>query len=262
MTARSSKILSLLLVLCVVCLAAAGGARAEEPAAEAAPAGDTAQPAETQEGQGEAGNGEAEGAREGMPEGAGEAPAGGMPSGGFPGGGGGGMPSGGGRGGGKGGESSGITPGKALSSAHASGKKDMTRYGSVELTAEAEGMQALTLGGEELALTCGGSLFTVSVEEDVLVLCSEEGDAWSLTMDVLKTLKLSGIRQLRLAGPGTETVLDTDLELTGSLYGKERTKGFVSADFLLMLRDGKWMIRVDGREYRLSGNELIFEERS
>ena len=53
-----------------------------------------------------------------------------------------------------------------------------------------------------------------------------------------------------------ETVLDTSLELTGSLYGKERAQGFVSADFQLLRQGNEWMVRVDGREYRLAGSEL------
>ena len=93
----------------------------------------------------------------------------------------------------------------------------------------------------------------------MLILRSEESGAWSLTMDVLQTLEISGISRLRLIGPDTEVMLDTDLELTGPLYGRERSKGFVSADFLLLMRDGEWIIRVDGREYLLSGNELIIE---
>ena len=132
----------------------------------------------------------------------------------------------------------------------------MLRYGAVELKAEEDSMQTLVLGGEELPLSCGGYSFTASVEEDVLILCSEDGDAWSLTMDVLRTLKLSGIRQLRLAGPNGETELDTDMELAGALYGRERSRGFVSADFLLLRQGDEWMIQVDGREYRLAGNEL------
>ena len=136
----------------------------------------------------------------------------------------------------------------------------MIRHGAVVPEADADRMRTLTLGGEELALDCGGYAFTVSVEGDVLVLRSEEGDAWSLTMDVLRTLNLSGIRELKLAGPETETVLDTALELTGGLYGKERMQGFVSVDFRLLRRDGEWLVQVDGREYRLSGNELLIEE--
>jgi hypothetical protein len=53
---------------------------------------------------------------------------------------------------------------------------------------------------------------------------------------LLKTLNLSGIRQLHLIGPEGETVLDTSMELTGSAYARARASGFVSSDFLLLRR--------------------------
>lgn len=252
---RSRKLHAVLLILCALCVFGICAAAAEDvatstdlaPAEEPVPGGEI------------------------LPDGTGENPeegsiwdelfpggwsGGGRPSGGW--GGGGGRPSGGfgGGGGGRSGESSGVTPGKALTSDHAAGSRSILRYGAVALTPEEEGMQLLTLGGEEMTLWCGASSFTATVEDDVLVLRTEGGDEWSLTMDVLKTLSLSGIRQIRFISPEAETTLATDLELTGARYGRERTQGFVSADFLLFRRDGQWMIRVDGREYRLSGSEL------
>ena len=195
---------------------------------------------------------DAEGAEE--TENAEEGPEGGMPSG-FPGGG---RPAGGGRpGGGKDGSSSGITPGKALTSSHARGNSEMLRHGAVALTADTETMDTLTLGGKSLALSCGGHAFTVSLEEDVLILQTDDADDWSLTMDVLKTLNLSGIRQLHLIGPGGETVLDTSMELTGSAYARARASGFVSSDFLLLRRGENWIVQVNEKEYRLLGNEMI-----
>ena len=238
-TARSRKILAALLVLCTLAVPAA--AAAEE--AEARP--ETAEPAE-----------ETAAAEESRPEEPQDEPAAEEAEDGT---GGRGRLSGGGRsgrGGGKSGGSSRVTPGTALTAAHAPGKGTMLRHGAVALTAGTERMQALTLGGKELALSCGGYAFTAAVEENVLTLRSEEGDVWTLTMDVLRTLDISGIRQLVLVGPESETALDTDMELTGLLYGQERKRGFVSADFRLTLRDGEWLIQVDGREYRLSGNEL------
>ena len=164
--------------------------------------------------------------------------------------------SGGGRGGKSSQNSSGITPGKALTSSHAKGSRDMLRHGAVALTTGIGSMDTLVLGGKKLTLSCSGHTFLASLEDDVLILRSAEGDEWSLTMDVLKTLQISGIRQLRLIGPEEETVLNTDLELSGAAYGRERAQGFVSSDFLLLRRNGDWIIRVDGREYRLAGSEL------
>ena len=239
MKTRSSKALKALLLLCVLCLALGRTASAEEPEAPADPP--VEEPAQPEEEKPEEEKPEGEDEERELPEG-GKKPAGRTRS--------------------PGKDSGRITPGKALNSTHASGERSMVRHGAVVPEAGADSMRTLVLGGEELALTCGGSAFTASVEGDVLALRSEEGDAWSLTMDVLRTLNLSGIRELKLAGPETETVLDTALELTGALYGKERAQGFVSADFRLLRQDGEWLVRVDGREYRLSGNELLIGEES
>ncbi len=269
MTVRSRNILAVLLILGALCavLICTGVTEdgyatptdlkpAEENTGTAEPT--EQQPEQPEQPQAEPGTETGEDPENGA-TGEGELPDGEMPSGGFPGGGmpSGGFPGGGGRGGrgGRGG-SSGITPGTALTTAHAAGTGSMLRYGAVLPSAGTDSMQTLVLGGEELALSCGGYSFTASVEEDVLILRSEEGDAWSLTMDVLRTLNISGIRQLVLIGPETETSLDTDLELTGTLYGLERARGFVSADYILLRQDNAWIVQVDGREYRLNGNEL------
>lgn len=228
------------LLLCLLCAALFQAA----PAEEAIPPADSPAAEETAgDGQPESAAEEAEGGEQEQPGEAGEAGKGGRPS-------------GGGRRSGRSGGSSGITPGKALISTHAKGTGAELRHGAVALTAAEEDMQALVLGGEELALSCGGFGFSASVEEDVLVLRSEEGDAWAMTMDVLRTLNRSGIRRLRLIGPAGETALDTAMELTGALYGRERARGFVSADFLLLRREGEWEVRVDSRTYRLAGSEL------
>lgn len=225
--------------------------------------GETAEsPENGEEENGEAENPAGEGEEEFPEGGEGEFPEGweGMPEGGFPGGGR--RPSGGGRGGfsggGRGGSqnSSSVTPGQALTEKHASGSGNMMRHGAVALTLQSEEMETLQIGGEELGISCSGLPFTASVEEDVLVLRASAGNGWSVAMDSLNTLRLSGIRQIRLIGPDTETTLDTDLELTGRLYGRERAQGFVSGNFTLLLRPEGWAVLVDGREYRLSGTEL------
>ena len=163
-------------------------------------------------------------------------------------------PSGGARKSGKGntdGQGSGlrITPGQALSSTHASGTGFVRTYGAVDPEAGDGEMNVLSLGGEELALRCGENTFTAGVEEDELILVTDGGDDWSLTMDVLKTLNLSGIGRVRMISPDAEIVLDTDLELTGADYGRERSRGFVSADFTLFRCEGGWRLRVEDREY-------------
>ncbi|MCR5297025.1 MAG: hypothetical protein K6E17_06415 [Clostridiales bacterium] len=187
----------------------------------------------------------------------------GRPSGGFPSGGGkpsGGRPSGGSWKGGTGTntQTARITAGKALTTTHAKGSGDTRAYGTVELTAAEGSMQVLVLGDEELALDCGGNEFTATLEEDALILRTDGEDAWNVGMDVLKTLNLSGVRQVELISPDAETMLETDMELSGSAYGRERARGYVSADFLLTRQEGEWRVRVEDREYRLS--ELTTEE--
>lgn len=154
------------------------------------------------------------------------------------------------------GASGGITPGKALTSTHARGTGDTLAYGTVRLSVEPGGMQILTLGGQELPLDCGGERFTASLEGDVLHLVCGEGDGWRLTMDALGTLRRSGIRQVRLTGAESETSLDTDMELAGMAYGRERAEGFVSSDFRMIRQETEWRVQVEDREYRLAGNEL------
>ena len=148
-----------------------------------------------------------------------------------------------------------ITPGKALSSTHAKGSGSVQVYGAVTAVAGEGGMAVLTLGDDELTLRCGGNVFTAGMEEDELVLVTDGGDDWSLTMDVLKTLSLSGIRRVRMISPDAETVLDTDMELTGSAYGRERSQGFVSSDFVLFRSGGEWRVRVEDREYPMEAVE-------
>lgn len=161
------------------------------------------------------------------------------------------FPSGAGKKGGDDRNTSRITAGKALTSTHARGTGKVLAYGAVELKAGNGAMPVLTLGGEELALSCGDSEFTAEVRDDVLVLRTDGADDWSLTLDTLETLNISGVRQVEMISPEAETALDTGLELSGAAYGLERSRGFVSTDFLLFRGDGEWHLQVEDREYPL-----------
>lgn len=152
-----------------------------------------------------------------------------------------------------------VTPGKALTSAHAKGSGQVLPYGTVQLAIGTGTMEILQVGGEELALSCGGHAFRGKIQGDRLVLTREAGDeaeegpetGWTVTQKALKTLSASGIREIVLIDAEGETALETGIEFSGSSYAKERAEGFVSSDFVLCRRDGSWSVRVEDREYEL-----------
>ncbi len=145
-----------------------------------------------------------------------------------------------------------VIPGKALTSTHTRGSSSVIPYGTVELTIDDEPMEILILGGEELKLTCNGSAFTGEISQDMLILTSSDGEGtWSVTQRTLITLNESGIREIRLVAGEDETVLDTDLEFSGTAYARERANGYVPSDFLLWRQEGGWLVAVEDRVYDL-----------
>lgn len=189
-----------------------------------------------------------------MPSWGGGRPAGSRPSGG--------RPSGGEPGGASSEEEAGfrVTPGQALTNTHASGSGDMTAYGALVLTLNSEPMTQLSLGGQALAIDCGGTAFTASLEASTLTLTAESAAEWHLTLAALGTLRLSGIEQLRLQENGWFADLDTALTLTGSAYARLRAHGFVSADFLLRVTAEGIAVDAAGETYRLHQSRLESEE--
>lgn len=254
----------------ILAMAVSGCAAAEDiPAAEpgGAPAGEQADgrteaPAgENLPGEETEGEGQEPSEGEENPEGEGEFPGGGsFPSGGgfsgggFSGGGRGGRGGGGGRGG------SSVKPGQALTSAHSRGTGDMTLYGTAVPEADGEAVRELKLDNETVGLGCESGTFTVAVEEDTLILTAEEETEWYMSQFFLLTLEKSGIHCVTLRTPGGETVLDTDLALSGRTYGQERAAGFVSGDFILHSRQGQWTVSVEDRTYLLDQGELKTQE--
>ena len=148
-----------------------------------------------------------------------------------------------------------FTPGKALTSTHASGTGDLTPYDGVKLTTSGAAAETLVIGGEQIGVDCGGASFTASLSRDVLQLRSG-ASGWHFTLAALNTLSVSGVRVLSLSTQDGEYRLDTALQLTGSAYAAERSEGFVSADFAFSLIDGSLTVTVEDRVYRLNGNEL------
>ncbi|MBR1407706.1 MAG: hypothetical protein IJ573_02260 [Clostridia bacterium] len=152
-----------------------------------------------------------------------------------------------------------ITPGEAITRQHASGSKDMTLYGTVNLTTDDAPMTKLRLGGETLEVTCGGGEINALISGDCLTLRSAGGN-WRLTQKALHTLRDSGIRTLRLMMPdGSIRELDTDLQLTGRRYALLRARGLVSKDFVLSpaAEAGNWLVEADGERYDLTEKELV-----
>lgn len=222
-----------------------------------------------QEGTPEEGTPEEGASEEGAPEdGAAEEglPAEGMPEGGgFPGGG---MPSGmraafkataGGQGG-QGGAAEAergfhVTAGTALTSAHNTGDRDMSLYGSLALSWDEEAaMTALTLDGTalDIALSDGGE-FTAELDGTTLALSPIAGArAWSLNGYALKTLARSGIETLLLSVDGETISFPTQPALTGSAYGALCAAGYVSADYDYTIAANGVEVRVDGATWQLS----------
>ena len=224
----------------------------DTPAEEAEPAGETpaeetepaeeAEPAEETSSEAETGDEKAPG--EGGEQGGKKPSGGGRSSGGT-------TRSGGTSGGKK--QAAAITPGKALTTAHARGSGTAVPYGTVALILPEEPMEILTLDGEELKLQCGGHPFTGEILEDCLTLRSEDGEnGWSVTKRTLQTLYESGIRELVLTDGTEETALETDMEFSGAAYARERAAGYVAGDFLLTRQEDGWTVSVEDRVYTLS----------
>ncbi len=158
-----------------------------------------------------------------------------------------------------------VTPGKALTSAHSTGTRDMTLYGA--LTPEpAEGaMTRLTLGETalEVALDGGESAFTAQLEGDRLILAPEgDGEVWTLNGYALRALNRSGIAAVELALGADTAAFPTDYMPRGDVYAELCAAGYVSSDYDYSVSASGVSVCVDGRTYRLdgSGQLLLTEE--
>ena len=151
----------------------------------------------------------------------------------------------------------GLQPGQALTRTHARGTGDMSLYGIVALEVSAAPMEILTVGGTELDITCGGASFTASLRTGVLQLETEGAPDWRISQAALETLRDSGIRILALISAEGQVRLNTDLQLRGSNYTRERSAGFVASDFILTLEGRVFRVQVEDRVYQLLNHELI-----
>ena len=150
-----------------------------------------------------------------------------------------------------------ITPGKALISTHASGTGDMTVYGTVPLSLDADTMQILSMGGMALEVSRGGETdFQAQLAEDRLVLSSEEEGSWFFTQYALQTLARSGISSLSFSTDAGDIVISTDMSLSGTAYGHERANGFVASDFVFVLNEYGLYLNVEDRYYTVRDGVL------
>ncbi len=148
-----------------------------------------------------------------------------------------------------------VTPGKALTSTHSAGTKDMQLYGTVELRVDRWQSDRLSMGGEELDVTCGGAYFGATLRQGVLTLKSESDD-WAITQAALKTLNRSGVTDIVVTDGGSSLTLPTGTEMTGTVYAGLRAQGCASSDFVFGVTDGAWTVQVDGRTYSLEDGVL------
>lgn len=147
-----------------------------------------------------------------------------------------------------------VTPGKALTSDHASGSRSMRLYGTVTPVSLEEPAAELAYDGYalEIALDGGQGLFTAAVEDGALTLTpAESGSAWTVNGFALKTLSRSGIDALRLVLDGAAVELPTDPGLQGPAYAALCAKGLVSGDYEYTVTAGDIRVAVDGADYRL-----------
>lgn len=152
-----------------------------------------------------------------------------------------------------------VVPGEALTDSHASGTEDASLYGSLPLELAAEAETALTLDGVELDVSLAdGGAFTASLDGDVLTLTPESGGGeWRIGGLALRTLRLSGVRELRLVVGGEAVALGTEAEFSGAAYGALRAAGYVSKDFVWQVTASATTVAVDGEEYEIGADGTL-----
>ena len=152
-----------------------------------------------------------------------------------------------------------VVPGEALTDSHASGTEDASLYGSLPLELAAEAETALTLNGVELDVSLAdGGAFTASLDGDVLTLTPESsGGEWRIDGLALRTLRLSGVRKLRLVVGGEAVALGTEAEFSGAAYGALRAAGYVSKDFVWQVTASATTVAVDGEEYEIGADGTL-----
>lgn len=173
-------------------------------------------------------------------------------------------PSGGGRrpsGGTSGGTSSGnVTPGRALTSGHEKGDKDMTAYDSLKLTISGKEMKSLVVGGTKLNVTLNEGKYAfkaaLNKKKTVLTLTPvKKGTAWQVPGLALKKLCASGIKTLALVLNGETLTISTSVPLKGTVYTALRQEGWPEATY-------QWIVDSKGLHAQVNGARYLYESDS
>ncbi len=139
-----------------------------------------------------------------------------------------------------------VVAGKALSSQHASGTRDLTPHNAIVLELPAEQISMLPLGDTDCILSLENGSFTAEIQETSLVLISNTSNAaFSFSQAALSLLHNSGMNELLLINDNNAVTVKTDLEFSGYQYGKYRSEGYVSSDFIFHVQDSQVLVSVD-----------------
>lgn len=149
-----------------------------------------------------------------------------------------------------------VTPGEALTSSHASGTKDMQRYGCVTLDAQTEA-SACYAPGDGVEIIASG-VFYAQLNGDTLTLASVQepaGEAleYHLSLRTLEILCRSGVTGVQLDG----YALNTSLALHGDAYASLRAQGYVSKDVEISVCGQELNISAAGERYAVDESGLL-----
>ena len=154
-----------------------------------------------------------------------------------------------------------ITPGKALTTAHAEGDGDDSLYGAILLPQSSETTGVFSLGdsGLDIVLDQGENPFEVSFVQNTLTLTPVDGgNCFQLSAAALRLLKRSGANRVTVILDGQAHALSTDWEPEGRVYAQLRAQGLTAKDFLLVITGNGLQISVQGKSYRLTEeNQLV-----
>ena len=154
--------------------------------------------------------------------------------------------------------SSSITAGKALTSTHASGTGDLTPHNAIVLVLDDAQMPSLMLGDTQLDLSISEGLFTAQTDNRTLILMTqEENSSYSFSQAALNLLNNSGIDEIELVRAQETVRIATDLELTGYLYGRYRSQGYVSSDFIFHVCGEQILISIEDTLFHLSDESQL-----
>ena len=147
-----------------------------------------------------------------------------------------------------------VTPGKALTSTHDTGNRDMSLYGAAVLAFDGETpLTALAPTDQTAPITLDGDgAFTAVLEDDTLTFTPlSKAECWTVNGYTLKILSCSGVKTLRLGLDEGFVDFACRVALTGEIYARLCAAGLVSRDYDYAIRADATLVRVDGAIYAL-----------